>query len=503
MKRLSVLLLLAVTTVLAAQTPFRNPILPGFHPDPSICRVGEDYYIVNSTFQYFPGVPVYHSRNLRDWELAGNVLDRASQVPLDKSTSNRGIYATTLRYHQGIFYMVTTNVTLGRNFYVTATDPAGPWSEPIWLEQGGIDPSFLFEDGKCYYVSNPDGVITLCEIDPATGKQLTPSRPVWTGTGGRYPEGPHLYKKGRWYYLLISEGGTELAHSLTIARSRSPYGPFEACPRNPILTHCRHETEADPIQGTGHGDFVQAPDGSWWIVFLAYRNFGGSYHHLGRETFLAPVRWEKGWPVVNDGKPITQEMGGSVPRRNITFTETFEQPLGPQWLYIQNPDSSRYDCGNGRLILQGSCSLSGNSRPTFVACRQESEDVTVETEVVLLTDGEAGLSVYQTHEAHVELAVQRQGDKADAIVRHRLMSIDATAATLPLGKASARLRITSDGLLYRFWVSENGEDWTPMGQFSCALLSSEVAGGFTGVTLGLYAEQEAKAAFTYYSKKEK
>ena len=511
MKRLSLILLAAICFLSAAcqssvngvtEFSFRNPILPGFHPDPSICRVGEDYYIVNSTFQYFPGVPVYHSRDLFHWELIGNVLDRETQLPLEKTTADKGIYATTIRYNEGVFYMITTNVTLGRNFYVTATDPAGPWSEPIWLEQGGIDPSFYFEDGKCYYVSNPDATITLCEIDPATGEQLTESRPIWKGMGGRFPEGPHIYKVKGWYYLLISEGGTELAHSLTVARSRSPYGPYEACPKNPILTHCRHETETDQIQGTGHGDFVQAPDGSWWVVFLAYRNFGGNYHHLGRETFLAPVRWEKGWPVVNDGKPITQEMGGSVPRRTSEYTESFERPLGPDWLYIQNPDSSRYDSGNGRLILQGSGSLSGNDHPTFVACRQESEVASVETEVLLLTDGEAGLTIYQTHEAHVELAVRRNGNKAEAVVRNKVLSIDYTAATLPLSHPTAHLKITSDGLHYHFLVSEDGQDWKPMGQFRCALLSTEVAGGFTGVTMGLYAEG-AKAAFTYYSKKEK
>ena len=151
-------------------------------------------------------------------------------------------------------------------------------------------------------VSNPNGVITLCEIDPATGKTLSPSKPIWTGTGGRYPEGPHIYRKGGWYYLLISEGGTELPHGLTVARSKHIYGPYKSNPANPILTHCSQAGQDNIIQGTGHGDMFQRPDGSWWIVFLAYRRYGGDFHHLGRETFIAPVTWENGWPVV---KPTT------------------------------------------------------------------------------------------------------------------------------------------------------------------------------------------------------
>ena len=271
-----------------------NPIIPGFHPDPSIVKVGDDYYIVNSSFQYFPGVPIYHSKDLVNWEHIGNVLSKESQLPLKDATSWQGIYAPTIRYHDGTFYMITTNIGNGGNFMVKTKDPKGPWSEPIWLKQEGIDPSLFFENGKVYMVSNPNGIITLCEIDPETGEQLTPSKGLWKGCGGRYPEGPHIYKKDGYYYLLISEGGTELAHHLTIARSKDIYGPYEPNPNNPILTNCNMKGQGSQIQGTGHGDFVQATDGSWWVVFLAYRNYGGSYHHIGRETFIAPVEWKKG-----------------------------------------------------------------------------------------------------------------------------------------------------------------------------------------------------------------
>ena len=262
MKRLFALLITLTTLHCVNAQVFRNPVIPGFHPDPSVCRVGKDFYLVNSSFHYFPGVPIFHSNDLVHWEQIGNVLDRDSQLPLKDATSWLGIYAPTIRYHDGTFYMITTNVGNGGNFMVTAKNPRGPWSEPIWLKQEGIDPSLWFENGRCYMMSNPDNTIMLCEINPLTGEQLTPSRPLWRGTGGRYPEGPHIYKKEGWYYLLISEGGTELAHKLTIARSRNIYGPYEPNPDNPILTNCCMKGQGMQIQGTGHGDFVQAEDGS-------------------------------------------------------------------------------------------------------------------------------------------------------------------------------------------------------------------------------------------------
>ena len=476
----------------SVRTDLRNPILPGFHPDPSVCRVGEDYYIVNSSFQYFPGVPVYHSTDLQNWELIGNVLVRESQLPLEKSGSWNGIYATTIRYNDGVFYMITTNVTVGKNFYVTATDPAGPWSEPIWLEQGGIDPSFYFEDGKCYFVSNPDGQITLCEIDPATGRQLTASKAIWGGTGGRFPEGPHIYRKDGWYYLLISEGGTELAHGLTIARSRRIYGPYKACPSNPIFTHCRQAAQGHQIQGTGHGDFVQAADGSWWVVFLAYRNFGGSYHHLGRETFIAPVSWEKGWPVVNGGQPVEVFTGE---RKEVVRHFDFAEGFGPDWLFIQNPDTSRYAVENGSLVLHGGRPLVENDHPVFVGIRQESEVMEFEAGVSLRSDGEAGISVYQIHDGHFDLAVRRRGGKHEAVALCTLKSLQTELASVPLRSASARLKVVADAEMYHLYVSDDsGASWKHLYSLNCSLLSTEVAGGFTGVVMGLYSV-EAEAGF--------
>ncbi|MBR1463792.1 MAG: glycoside hydrolase family 43 protein [Prevotella sp.] len=492
---------------------YRNPVIPGFHPDPSVCRVGDDYYLVNSSFQYFPGVPIFHSKDLVRWEQIGNVLDRESQLPLKGATSWLGIYAPTIRYHEGTFYMITTNVGNGGNFMVTAKDPRGPWSEPIWLKQQGIDPSLYFENGKCYMVSNPDNTIMLCEIDPQTGEQLTESKALWQGTGGRYPEGPHIYKKDGYYYLLISEGGTELAHSLTIARSTNIEGPYESNPANPILTNCSMKGQDKQIQGTGHGDFIQAADGSWWMVFLAYRNFGGSYHHLGRETCLAPVEWKTGgWPVVNGGEPIDTLMRASLPsvdrsRYNHKYTPREMMSL-PEWVYLQNPLKDNYRLKHGKLRLTPHGMLSDNNCSTFIGRRQESEKILVETEMQIhecdtaAVSSSFGLSIYQINDGHIDFGVME--DKV--YVSCKLKSLDALSNVVSGSyKGKIRLRITSDCEMYHFLCSSDGKDFVEVASLNCMLVSSEVAGGFTGVTIGMFAEGNgdgAYADFTYFDYQE-
>lgn len=505
---------------LSASAQYHNPVIPGYHPDPTICRVGDDFYLMNSSFQYFPGVPVYHSKDLVNWQLIGNALDRESQLPLKGASSWLGIYAPTIRYHDGVYYMVTTNVGNGGNFMVTATDPRGPWSEPLWLEQQGIDPSLWFENGKCYMMSNPDNTIMLCEIDPQTGKQLTPGKPIWHGTGGRYPEGPHIYKKDGWYYLLISEGGTEIAHRLTIARSKNIYGPYVGAPDNPILTHCNVKGQSSQIQGTGHGDFVQAEDGSWWLVFLAYRNFGGSYHHLGRETYLAPVEWKTGqWPVVNGGEPVDtlmslRPLGVAQQSQKRHIHTTFDKPLGLEWIYIQNPDSSKYAFCDGRLrLLCSQGTLTKNDRPTFVGRRQESVSMTAETFIDFREGqpgGEAGITVYQINDGHAEICLRPTADKMQVTVKCRLKSVESVIATAPIDGSAAYLRVRSDGDNYMFDYSEDGLSYKMLGKIDCPLLSTEVVGGFTGAVIGLYATEEdssgtcgrSSALFKYFDYKE-
>lgn len=267
---------------------YRNPVIPGFHPDPSVCRVGDDYYLVTSSFEYFPGVPLFHSKDLVHWRQIGHCLTRVSQLDLSEARSSAGIYAPTIRFRDGTFYMTTTNVSGRGNFIVTTDDPHGEWSDGVAVDHPGIDPDLFFdEDGIVYYTTSYNQGIYQSRIDAKTGQRFSDPRLIWSGTGGQYPESPHIYRIGDWYYLFIAEGGTEYGHMETVARSKRPEGPYESCPDNPILSH---RSIQSPIQATGHADLVQTPDGDWWAVFLGIRPVGYPFrHHLGRETFLAPV----------------------------------------------------------------------------------------------------------------------------------------------------------------------------------------------------------------------
>ena len=534
-------LMLSVLPALAQE--YRNPVIPGYHPDPSVCRVGDTFYLVNSSFQYFPGVPIFQSKDLVHWQQIGNVLDRESQLPLKGASSWLGIYAPTIRYHEGTYYMITTNVGNGGNFMVTAKDPRGPWSEPIWLKQQGIDPSLYFENGKCYMVSNPGDAIWLCEINPKTGEQLTESKKLWQGDGGRYPEGPHIYNKDGYYYLLISEGGTELAHHLTIARSKNIEGPYESNPNNPILTNCSRLGQSLQIQGTGHGDLVQAANGSWWMVFLAYRNYGGSYHHLGRETYLAPVEWKKGeWPVVNGGLPIDTLVKAntlpSVPLEKHWNAGKFAPTTGDaEWVYLQNPVSDNYawlgaPCSDKKvkpsqaeaLALLPHGSLTDNQQPTFVGRRQECANFEMETMVTLSQVGDnvvaddmaAGLSVYQINDGHLDFVLTNK----QIALRCKLKSIDYVVKSVdlvPIDRSrldkdklklrQVKLRVRSDGTMYYFDYALKNEEFHELASVNCSLMSTEVAGGFTGVVLGMMAEGKSRnsgcGVFQYFHYDEK
>jgi alpha-N-arabinofuranosidase len=492
-------------------TSFRNPVVPGFHPDPSVVRVGSDYYLVTSSFEFFPGVPVFHSRDLVHWRQLGHALTRESQLPLAKARTSGGIYAPTIRHHAGTFYVITTNVDGGGNFYVTAKDPAGPWSEPVWIrEQGGIDPSLFFDDdGTAYLTTNggaPGGSgprgIYQSTIDLATGRLLTPPRHVWGGTGSRYPEGPHLYKIGGRYYLMISEGGTEYGHMVTIARSDSPWGPFEPCPGNPFFTH--RATEMDvPIQGTGHADLVQDHEGGWWMVFLAFRPVGGWYwHHLGRETFLAPVTWDaQNWPVVNEGKVVTPSMSvrglPAHPWPPPPVRDDFASPLGPEWTHLRNPAKASYSLDErpGWLTLRGTAvSLDATASPTWVGRRQQHLSCTARARLDFAParDGEeAGLTVYRNPEHRYEIGVGRAGGRRQVFVRQTIgPSLQAITASTPVeggGPVVLRVEAKPEAYAFSFGLGEAPSTWTPLGTAPTRFLSTEVAGGFTGAFFALYA----------------
>jgi len=274
--------------------PYRNPVLAGFHPDPSVCRVGSDYYLVVSSFEFFPGLPVFHSTNLTDWEPVSFAWHRESQFDMAAAGASRGLFAPTIRFHSGEFFITVTDVSGTGNCIIRSGTPYGPWSDPVPVAQGGIDPSLFFDDdGTAYFCTNADvgGIqgIALSVVNPVTGKLRSPVRHICPGSGGRWPEAPHLYKFDGLYYLMLAEGGTEYGHMETLFRSASPWGPYVPCPHNPILSH--RNALANPVQCTGHADLVEDGKGNYWAVFLGVRPLPGLLlHNLGRETFLAPVK---------------------------------------------------------------------------------------------------------------------------------------------------------------------------------------------------------------------
>ncbi len=477
---------------------YHNPVIPGFYPDPSICRVGQDYYLVTSSFEYFPGVPIFHSRDLVHWRQIGYCLTRDSQPPLHKVPSSAGIYAPTLRYHDGWFYMVTTNVQGGGHFYVKAQDPAGPWSEPIWIEGPWFDPDLFFDDdGRVYFSRmNMGQGIYQREIDLMTGQLIGPERIIWPGFEDPYCEAPHIYKIGGWYYLLVAECGTHRSHAIAVARAKSPTGPFEGCPHNPLLTHrCRI---GNPIEHTGHGDLIQAHDGSWWIVFLAVQTRERRFH-LGRETFLAPVTWNAdGWPVINGGRPIELEMDAPLlppwPQPAPVVRDDFEDgTLGLQWNFRRNPVPGSWSLTEhpGWLRLWGMATdLDGVSPLTFIGRRQQHFTCCVRTRIAFDPASpreEAGLTVLMNEGHHYELAITRREGRRVVCVRRRIGDLVADVAVAPLGEGPVVLAIDADPEVYTFRFGPDVERLTPLASAQVRYLTTPVAGGFTGVYFGMYA----------------
>jgi alpha-N-arabinofuranosidase len=499
------LLLLFIQQTGFSQVHFQNPVLPGFYPDPSICRVNNDYYMVNSSFGYFPGIPLFHSKNLVNWEQIGYVLDREEQLPLAKAQVTLGIFAPTIRYHNGLFYMITTNITDKGNFYVTAKNPAGPWSNPIWIKTPGIDPSLFFdEDGKVYVTSAQNwgpvkNRIVMSEIDIATGKLLTEPVTIWKGTGGKFPEGPHLYKKDGFYYLIIAEGGTEYGHKVTIARSKNIWGAYESNPANPILTHANANEENNPIQGTGHADLVQTTDGSWFLVALGFRPLD-SHQILGRETFLAPVIWNTNeWPIVNKNGSISLEMNveklpEEVKIKNYNQTDDFSQnKLGFEWNYINNPITQNYSLSErkGYLRLYGSeKSLNENPGVSFIGRRQQHFNFTATTTLDFnpsTENEEAGITLYKDAQHHYQLYIRKKGTERELVLAYSIGKIHAIQKTIHLKKGNVQLNITGTPKSYEFGYSQGNDTATVLGNVETKYLSTETAGGFTGVYIGLYA----------------
>jgi beta-xylosidase len=484
-------------------TPPSNPVIPGFHPDPSICRVGEDYYLACSSFEYFPGIPLFHSRDLVHWTQIGNALDRPSQLRLPPdSRSSGGLYAPTLRHHAGRFWLIVTNVTPGEgNLLVTATDPAGPWSDPIRLPGvPGIDPDLAWdEEGNCWCTFA--GVAQI-RIDPRTGETFGEPQPVWSGTpGAAAPEAPHLYHIGEHWYLMIAEGGTERGHGVSIARGSSPNGPFEPCPSNPILTH---RSTTRPIQNTGHADLVQAADGSWWMVLLGVRPQGGTpgWHILGRETFLAPVSWVDGWPVVGEVSPELPELPWPLaPVPVPAGRDDFESnELRPCWISLRDRPTEHCTTKErpGWLTLRARGGSLDEPDVVFLGRRQQHLAFRART-LVDTTEGSGGLAVRLDERHHYAIEATPEGT---ARVIARIGSLRTVAAELPLPAGPVVLTVHTgeapqphdprtgpDSLV--FGVEATDGTATQLASLDGRYLSTEVAGGFTGRVVGLYAASGA------------
>lgn len=509
-KLATIVLLIAVCVNLFGQTPFtavkdpnekvsyNNPVIHGFFSDPSVCRVGDDYYLVNSTFEYFPGVPVFHSKDLVNWEMIGYCIDRATQLP-----KGLNIFATTIRYHEGTFYMITTNIGAEGNFYVTASNPAGPWSDPIFTDVKGIDPDLFFDDnGKVYCISS---TFELHEIDIKTGKFLSEGRTVWNGTGGRYAEGPHIYKKDGFYYLMAAEGGTEEAHSETIARSKNIWGPYNPNPANPILTHCNAAGQGNPIQGVGHADIINAHDGSWWIVFHGYRSNGdGNHHILGRETCLAPVSWPKnGWPVVNGDGTASVNMSCSTlplhPFAGQPARTGFDTPKpGLEWNYLRYPVADNYSLTsrNGYLRLKGSeQTIDDRKSPTFMGRRVQDMNFSATTQMEFnpnKNNEEAGMTLLNNG-AHFDLLVKQSNGKRVLVCRLHFGNVIHDSEQIALKAGPVKLMVKGEKSNFSFWYAQGNEPLKEVQKVASKFLSSETAGGFTGLYVGLYATGNGKA----------
>jgi alpha-N-arabinofuranosidase len=540
---LSYLLIFCCAIAASAQPYFINPILPGGHPDPSICRVGDDFYIVNSSFEYFPALPIHHSTDLVNWELIGYGLHRPEQasgiVNLIDVQQNGGIHAPSIRHHDGLFYIIVTNiytpgasedVPLMVNFIITAENPAGPWSDPIYVEGApGIDPDIFFDDdGKVYFVGThaPDqpeengiGEIWVQELDPQNNWQLKGERSsLWKGAcGGCCVEGPHIYKKDGIYYLLVAEGGTGTNHAVMIAASPDIRGPYESNPRNPILT-TRHLSLNYWVNSTGHADLVEDADGNWYMVCLGIRNDKDGRSNMGRETNLMPVIWEETtvrwqqvsdtvWEPVKYSYPVVSPETGRVDRyASLPFED---KPQHYNDAFADNFDKSQLDLewNFRRVPKPGTYSLSDNpgylrlfAKPeTFeirgqfgaIGFRQKESDFEYETRMNFnpKKDGsEAGLSIFQQDNNYINFTLLKKDNSIYLqVVIDDLEDVARIAHSAELNNypGAIQFKVISGHGKYLYQYSlDGGQTYVDFYESADDIV---LCYGYIGTNLGLYA----------------
>ncbi|GAB4016535.1 glycoside hydrolase family 43 protein [Spirosoma migulaei] len=536
-----ILCCLAWSFTLFAQTTLVNPILTGFYPDPSIVKVGADYYSVHSTFSYFPGLPIMHSRDLKNWKQIGNVINRPSQMEFMGERMTRGLFAPAISYYKGTYYVTCTDIDHDGNFVVTSKNPAGPYSNPVKIpEVKGIDPSIYFDEStdKAYIIYNSDApdrkplysghrTIRMYAFDyrnlkvVGEEKQLVnggvdlSKKPVWI-------EGPHILKHNDWYILYAAEGGTSVNHSQVALRSKDIWGPYVPFEGNPVLTQRNLPADRpNPITSAGHAQFIEGPDGNWYSIFLAVRPYEGDFYNTGREMFIAPLTWVNDWPMIEHGEQAIEynyktnikevKQKGALPQNgNFAYTMTFDKGLDLSMLFLRTVDSSSFKTSKatGLTLTLKPETISEMGNPSFVGKRQQHLTSTAETEVIFTpkADNEkAGLVIFQDERHFYFVAKSKKEGKG---VIQLFKSKDKTlelVTEVPLTSTAARVnfKIQSEGALYSFYYSTDGKNWNLLkDQVDGKFLSTKVANSFIGCVYGLYAtssgeKTENSASFTF------
>lgn len=484
------------------ETLVPNPLISGFNPDPSIVHVDGVFYLITSTFEYMPGIPVYRSTDLINWTHIGNVATRPEQIRITKVATNTGVFAPTIRYHNGKFYVIVTVVMSPVACVVfTATDPSGPWSDGRTL-QGlmGIDPDLAWDEDNNAYVTysammpvSAQHPIQQVRVDLDTGKLLEAPRTLWSGTGLKFPEAPHLYHRGDWWYLMIAEGGTERGHAVSVARSRSPEGPFEGDPQNPVLSA---RSTSRPIQNTGHADLVDLPGGGSAMVLLGMRPLGAnqSFSPLGRETFITAVDWVDAWP-----RPRPVELATRPDTEEQCFD--FSNPAildDPGWLAVRLPPTEVAAIADGRLVITSEGADLTSQHPRFLGRRQRHLTSSIRTSIDA-SRGIGGLAVRYS-EAHW-FCLEAQADKGGTTVRAiaHLSGMEQVWAThVPEGSVELHIdmaprppgisRDMMNGDDIRLLVGHGSQN-TLLAKLDGRYWSAETCTSFTGRVFGLFARQ--------------
>ena len=512
------------------QEVFKNPILAGGYPDPSICKVGDTFYLVNSSFEYFPGLPIHKSTDLINWELIGHGLHRESQasstVNLVDVQSNGGIHAPTIRFNKGVYYIISTNVYYDDeknkadmvNFIITANNPAGPWSDPIHIEGApGIDPDLFFDDnGRVWYVGNQapenpsfdgEGEIWLQELDLNEYSLIGERHLLWRGAcGGVWAEGPHMYKKDGKYYLIIAEGGTSFNHAVMVAMSKNIEGPYISNPRNPILTS-RHLSYDNWVNSTGHGDIVELDDGRYYMVILGIRNEINRGSNMGRETFIAPLSWEREpfeWKENKDLWPVVSPISGKVEKENdVIFTNSTQinsynfrddfnsKTLGLKWNFRRLPLENIYslDKREGFLrIFSNQNIIKERHRAALMGFKQNQTNFEYFTSMNFNPENnksEAGISIFQKDDNYLNFTVvKKDGNffiKVNAYNNNKLILKDEQL--IPDYKGKIKLKISSEEGEYKLFYSTRGFRYRLFDKLKNDILLSK---GYTGAHIGLY-----------------